>query len=43
MKFVDRVLAAAALAMGIVSIVWLRDADKSPLYFLIGYALWRFK
>lgn len=41
MKKLDRALAVAAVAMGVVSIAWLRDADKAPIYFLIGYALWR--
>ncbi len=36
----DRLLALAAAVMGIVSIV-LNDADKSPLYFLLAYALGR--
>jgi hypothetical protein len=43
MKHTDRILAAAAVAMGVVSIFWLRDADKAPIYFLIAYALWRIK
>ena len=43
MKYVDRILTVAAIAMGVVSIVWLNDADKAPIYFLIGYALWRLK
>jgi hypothetical protein len=43
MKSIDRILALAAVAMGVVSIVWLRDADKAPIYFLIGYALLRIK
>jgi hypothetical protein len=43
MKYVDRILAVVAVAMGVVSIVWLGDADKSPLYFLIGYVLWRLR
>jgi hypothetical protein len=43
MKYLDRILAVAAFAMGVVSIVWLRDADKSPIYFLVGYVLWRIR
>lgn len=43
MKYLDRILAVVAFAMGIASIVWLNDADKSPIYFLIGYVLWRVK
>jgi hypothetical protein len=43
LKNLDRLLAAAAVAAGVVSIVWLNDADKAPLYFLVGYALWRLK
>lgn len=43
MKHIDRILAIAAVAMGIASIVWLNDADKSPIYFLIGYALLRIR
>ena len=43
MKNVDRILAVAAVAMGVVSIVWLNDADKAPIYFLLGYALSRLK
>jgi hypothetical protein len=43
MKQLDRILAAAAVAMGVVSIFWLRDADKAPIYFLIGYALMRLR
>lgn len=36
----DTILAVAALAMAILSIA-LGDADKSPIYFLPAYALWR--
>jgi hypothetical protein len=43
MKYLDRIIAVAAFVMGIASIFWLNDADKSPLYFLIAYVLWRFK
>lgn len=43
MRNVDRILSVAAIAMGVVSIAWLNDADKAPIYFLIGYTLWRLK
>lgn len=39
-RVVDGALAVVALAMAVVSIA-LGDADKSPLYFLLAYALWR--
>ncbi|MBC8426660.1 hypothetical protein H8E07_21310 [bacterium] len=39
-KTMDRLLALAAAAMGIASIA-LNDADKSPLYGLLAYALAR--
>ena len=36
----DRLLALAAAGLGVASIA-LDDADKSPLYFLLAYALAR--
>jgi hypothetical protein len=41
-RHVDLALAVAAIAMGIAS-VFLNDADKSPIYFLIAYILWRLR
>lgn len=40
LRVADTVLAVVALAMAVLSIV-LGDADKSPVYFLLAYALWR--
>ena len=40
LRVVDVALAIAALAMAVVSIA-LGDADKSPIYLLLAYALWR--
>jgi hypothetical protein len=40
LRVVDTVLAVAALAMAVASIA-LGDADKSPVYLLLAYALWR--
>jgi hypothetical protein len=40
LRIVDVVFAVAALAMAVVSIV-LGDADKSPVYLLLAYVLWR--
>jgi len=40
LRVVDVVLAIAALTMAVVSIA-LGDADKSPVYLLLAYALWR--
>ncbi len=37
---VDAVLAVVALVMAVLSVV-LGDADKSPVYLLLAYALWR--
>ena len=37
---VDATLAVVALVMAVLSVV-LGDADKSPVYFLLAYALWR--
>jgi len=42
MHLINRILAICALLMGIVSI-GLRDADKSPLYFLLAFVLWQLK
>ena len=39
---VNRIIGISAFVMGIASIL-LRDADKSPLYFLAAYILWRLK
>ena len=39
---VDRGLAAAALVLGIASAA-IGDADKTPLYLLLAYALWRLR
>ncbi len=39
-RYLDRLLALGAAVLGVVS-VFLRDADKSPLYFLLAYILWR--
>jgi hypothetical protein len=39
-RVADLVLAVFALVMAVVSII-LGDADKSPVYFLLAYALWR--
>jgi len=36
----NRTLSLAALAMGAASI-FLNGADKSPIYFLLAYVLWR--
>jgi len=36
----NRVLALAALALGIFSI-FIHDADKSPIYFLLAFVLWQ--
>lgn len=36
----NRLLAIGAFALGVASIL-LQDADKSPLYFLLTYVLWR--
>ena len=36
----NRTLSLAALAMGVASI-FLNDSDKSPIYFLLAYVLWR--
>jgi hypothetical protein len=43
LRTIDRILSVAAIAMGAASILWLRDADKAPIYFLIGYVLWRLR
>jgi hypothetical protein len=37
---VDAVLAVVALALAVASVA-LGDADKSPIYLLLAYALWR--
>ena len=37
---IDLGLAFAAAAMGIAS-MFVNDVDKSPLYFLLAYVLWR--
>lgn len=39
-SWLDAALAAGAAALGVASIA-LGDADKSPLYFLLSYLLWR--
>ena len=39
-RVADLVLAVFALVMAVVSII-LGDADKSPVYLLLAYALWR--
>jgi len=33
---------AAACAMGLASI-FLKDADKAPIYFLLAYVFWRLR
>ncbi|MEE9211129.1 MAG: hypothetical protein V3U29_00575 [Phycisphaeraceae bacterium] len=38
---VNRLLLVAAGAMGVASFTILNDADKSPIYFLLAYVLWR--
>ena len=38
-RYVNRVLAVGAVGMGIASIL-MRDADKAPIYFVLGYILW---
>jgi CBS-domain-containing membrane protein len=40
--YLDRALALMAAAMGAISVL-LGDADKSPLYFLLAYTLWRLR
>lgn len=42
MIWVDRILAAAALALGIVSI-FIHDIDKCPIYFMLAYVFLRLK
>jgi len=41
-RHVNLALAAAAAAMGVASI-YLNDIDKSPIYFLLTYILWRLR
>ena len=36
----NRALSLGALGLGVASI-FLNDADKSPIYFLLAYVLWR--
>ncbi len=38
--WVDRFLLFVSIALGIISII-LKDADKSPIYFLFAYVFWR--
>jgi len=40
--WMDRCLAVAAFALGVVSI-FIRDVDKCPIYFMLAYVLWRLK
>ena len=42
MIWIDRLLAVAALVLGIVSI-FLKDVDKCPIYFMLAYVLLRLK
>jgi hypothetical protein len=42
LRVVDTVLAIAALAMAVLSAA-MGDADKSPLYLLLAYVLWRLR
>ncbi|MFH1277998.1 MAG: hypothetical protein ABIK65_06445 [Candidatus Eisenbacteria bacterium] len=39
-RVLDTLAILAALVMAVASIA-LGDADKTPLYLLVGYALWR--
>jgi hypothetical protein len=41
-RHLNLALAAAAAAMGVASI-YLDDIDKSPIYFLLTYILWRLR
>lgn len=42
MIWFNRLLFFGALAMAVISIV-MKDADKSPIYLLLAYILWRLK
>jgi len=42
MIHINKVLMVLCIIAGVVSIL-IRDADKSPLYFLLAYVFWRLK
>ena len=42
MIWIDRLLAVAALALGVVSI-FIQDIDKCPIYFMLAYVFLRLK